>query len=60
LIERDPGYAAMLSLAAEMVLDEAIRRRKQAALYEAIDRALEEGDVERFLVLSSELKRLYA
>lgn len=60
MIERDAGYAALLSLAAEMVLDEAIRRRRQAVLYEAIDRALENGDVERFLTLTSELKRLHA
>lgn len=50
------SYEAMLSLYAEMVLDEAIRKRKEELLYRMIDEALESRDEELFLALTAELR----
>lgn len=52
------GYAAMLGLFAEMVLDQAIRKHKEQTLYEAIDEALVRGDEKSFLLLTDQLKLL--
>lgn len=52
------AYEAMLSLAAEMVLDEAIRKRREETIYELIDQALAEGDESAFRKLANELKTL--
>lgn len=52
------GYAAMLGLFAEMVLDEAIRKHRQQTLYQEIDSALARGDEASFLALTRELKLL--
>lgn len=52
------GYAAMLGLFAEMVLDEAIRKHKEETLYREIDSALARGDEKSFLALTHELKLL--
>jgi uncharacterized protein YpiB (UPF0302 family) len=52
------GYAIMLGLFAEMVLDEAIRKRKEQTLYRDIDEALARGDEQSFLALTRELNAL--
>jgi uncharacterized protein YpiB (UPF0302 family) len=52
------GYAVMLGLFAEMVLDEAIRKRKEQTLYRDIDEALARGDEQSFLALTRELNSL--
>ncbi|MFC0214836.1 IDEAL domain-containing protein [Paenibacillus chartarius] len=49
---------ALLSLFAEMVWDEAIRKYKERHLYEEIDSALAKGDQVSFLALTNELKSL--
>jgi uncharacterized protein YpiB (UPF0302 family) len=49
----------MLSLFAEMVLDESIRKYKEQYLYKEIDLALAKGDEVTFLALTTELKSLY-
>lgn len=51
-------YETLLSLHAEMVLDDALRRYKQKRLYEQIDSALQAGDQVSFLELTNELKEL--
>jgi len=51
-------YEVMLALAAEMVLDEAVRRFRREKLYAAIDRALASGDEITFQRLTAELKDL--
>ncbi|MDQ1909396.1 IDEAL domain-containing protein [Paenibacillus sp. GD4] len=48
----------MLSLFAEMVLDEALRRHKEQYLYKEIDQALAKGDESAFLAYTTELKSL--
>jgi uncharacterized protein YpiB (UPF0302 family) len=48
----------MLSLFAEMVLDESIRSYKEQYLYKEIDLALAKGDEITFLALTTELKSL--
>ncbi|WP_442601084.1 IDEAL domain-containing protein [Paenibacillus sp. KN14-4R] len=48
----------LLSLFAEMVWDESIRKYRQEHLYKAIDSALADGDEASFLVLTTELKSL--
>jgi len=53
-------YEALLSLHADMVLDEAIRSFKQKQLYEQIDLALQTGDERQFLELTAQLKALQA
>lgn len=52
------GYATMLGLIAEMVLDESIRKRKEQILYREIDNALARGDEQSFIALTQELKLL--
>ncbi|MCI1692949.1 IDEAL domain-containing protein [Aneurinibacillus aneurinilyticus] len=47
-----------LSLMAEMVLDEAIRKYRIDNLYKDIDEALEAGDEARFKALTGELKEV--
>jgi len=49
---------AMLSLFAELVLDEAIRNFREQRLYKEIDRALAIKDESYFLELTRELKNL--
>lgn len=50
------AYETMLGLAAELVLDEALRKYRVEQLYLAIDDALAKGDSERFKQLTDELK----
>lgn len=52
------GYAAMLGLIAEMVLDESIRKQKEQSLYREIDDALARGDEKSFIALSQQWKKL--
>jgi uncharacterized protein YpiB (UPF0302 family) len=52
------SYEAMLSLYAELVLDEAIRKYREKHLYQQIDDALATRDEESFLVLTNELRTL--
>lgn len=52
------SYEAMLSLYAELVLDESVRKHKERQLYNEIDAALAKRDEERFLVLTDELRML--
>ncbi|MFD0711175.1 IDEAL domain-containing protein [Paenibacillus sp. GCM10027626] len=49
---------ALLGLAAEMVLDEALLKFRSEQIYQAIDQALATGDKERFQRLTEELKTL--
>ncbi|OGX68472.1 MAG: IDEAL domain-containing protein [Paenibacillus sp. RIFOXYA1_FULL_44_5] len=51
-------YMAMLSLTAEMVLDQAIRNYREQMLYQKIDCALAKGDEASFISLTNELKLL--
>ncbi|WP_172196250.1 MULTISPECIES: IDEAL domain-containing protein [Saccharibacillus] len=52
------AYEVMLGLAAEMVWDEALRRRRCEMLQQDIDAALANGDELAFLALTGELKLL--
>ncbi|MFK7695714.1 IDEAL domain-containing protein [Paenibacillus sp. HJGM_3] len=52
------GYAAMLGLFAEMILDDAVKKHKRQTLYREIDEALAHGDEAKFLDLTRELKLL--
>lgn len=52
------AYEVMLGLAAEMVWDEALRKRRCEMLQQEIDAALANGDELAFLALTSELKTL--
>jgi len=52
------AYETMLGLAAEMVLDEALRNYRTEKIYNAIDDALAQGDVESFRRLTDELKAI--
>jgi uncharacterized protein YpiB (UPF0302 family) len=52
------AYETMLGLAAEMVLDEALRNYRTEKIYDAIDDALAQGDVESFRRLTDELKAI--
>lgn len=52
------AYETMLGLAAEMVLDEALRNYRTEKLYNEIDYALAHGDVESFRRLTDELKTI--
>jgi uncharacterized protein YpiB (UPF0302 family) len=54
------AYETMLGLAAEMILDEALRKYRTEKLYEAIDNALAQGDAESFRRLTEELKTIRA
>ncbi|CAH0118769.1 MULTISPECIES: IDEAL domain-containing protein [unclassified Paenibacillus] len=51
-------YEAMLSLAAEMALDEALRKYRAERIYEEIDKALASGDEATFRLLTDQLKTL--
>ncbi|KAA9006257.1 IDEAL domain-containing protein [Paenibacillus spiritus] len=51
-------YEVMLGLAAEMVWDEALRKRRCDILYREIDTALAAGDENAFRHLTEELKSL--
>ncbi|MDQ0088079.1 uncharacterized protein YpiB (UPF0302 family) [Paenibacillus anaericanus] len=51
-------YEVMLSLAAEMVWDEALRKQRYQQLYSEIDNALAKGDEVAFRLLTDELKIL--
>lgn len=51
-------YEVMLSLAAEMVWDEALRKYRSEELYKEIDAALASGDEVAFRTLTDELKTL--
>lgn len=51
-------YEAMLSLAAEMVWDEALRKHRSEQIYNEIDAALAQGDEEAFRQLTDELRTL--
>lgn len=51
-------YEAMLSLAAEMVWDEALREHRSKQIYSEIDNALARGDEMAFRLLTDELRRL--
>jgi len=52
-------YEAMLGLAAEMTLDEAVLKFRKDRLYQAIDEALVAGDRDTFNRLTEELKMLH-
>jgi uncharacterized protein YpiB (UPF0302 family) len=54
------AYETMLGLAAEMVLDEALRKYRTEKIYKAIDDALAEGDADTFKRLTDELKSILA
>jgi uncharacterized protein YpiB (UPF0302 family) len=49
---------ALLSLMAEVFLDESLRQFKEEKLYQEIDNALASKDEDTFLMLTSELKNL--
>lgn len=51
-------YEVMLGLAAEMVWDEALRKRRSDILHREIDMALATGDKLAFRNLTEELKSL--
>ncbi|MGZ9584058.1 IDEAL domain-containing protein [Paenibacillus marinisediminis] len=51
-------YEAMLSLTAEMVWDDAIKKYRTRQIYEAIDQALVAGDEAAFQMLTTELKAI--
>lgn len=53
-------YEAMLGLAAEMTLDEAVLKFRKDRLYQAIDEALVAGDRDTFNRLTEELKMLHS
>jgi len=52
------SYEAMLSLYAELILDEAIRKNREKNLYKEIDDALANRDQETFLALTAELRSI--
>ncbi|MDF2924406.1 MAG: hypothetical protein K0R57_3320 [Paenibacillaceae bacterium] len=52
------SYEAMLSLYAELVLDESVRKHKEQLLYSEIDIALAKRDKKTFLALTNELRLL--
>ncbi|CAH8714173.1 IDEAL domain-containing protein [Paenibacillus thiaminolyticus] len=51
-------YETMLSLTAEMIWDDAIRKYRTERIYEEIDKALAAGDETTFRSLTEELKTL--
>lgn len=51
-------YEVMLSLAAEMVWDEALKKYRSEELYKEIDEALASGDEVAFRNLTDELKMM--
>lgn len=50
------AYETMLGLAAELVLDEALRKYRVEQLYQMIDDALIQGNSEKFKQLTDELR----
>ncbi|SYX84570.1 IDEAL domain-containing protein [Paenibacillus alvei] len=52
------SYETMLSLTAEMIWDDAIRKYRTEKIYEQIDKALATGDESSFRTLTDELKTL--
>jgi uncharacterized protein YpiB (UPF0302 family) len=52
------AYETMLGLAAEMVLDDALRKYRTEKIYKAIDDALAQKDAETFRRLTEELKSI--
>lgn len=52
------AYETMLGLAAELVLDEALRKYRAENIYKAIDEALVQGDSDKFRQLTDELKSI--
>ncbi|GLX68959.1 IDEAL domain-containing protein [Paenibacillus glycanilyticus] len=52
------AYEAMLGLAAEMVLDEAVHKFRSDQIYKAIDQALAIGDEDTFYRLAAQLNDL--
>ncbi|MBP1999559.1 uncharacterized protein YpiB (UPF0302 family) [Paenibacillus shirakamiensis] len=52
------SYEVMLSLAAEMVWDEALRRHRAEKIHYEIDTALAQGDKSAFCQLTNELRAL--
>jgi uncharacterized protein YpiB (UPF0302 family) len=52
------AYETMLGLAAEMILDEALRKYRTETIYKEIDEALVQGDSERFKQLTDELRAI--
>lgn len=52
------SYEAMLSLYAELFLDEAIRKHREEHLYKEIDNALAKRDEQSFLALTDELRSI--
>jgi uncharacterized protein YpiB (UPF0302 family) len=57
-VDRMRAYEAMLSLAAEMVLDEALRVYRKEKIYAEIDKALDNGDEDGFRRLAAELRTI--
>ncbi|GGF88907.1 IDEAL domain-containing protein [Paenibacillus abyssi] len=51
-------YEAMLGLAAEMVLDDAVQKFRLERINQAIDKALAAGDEDTFLRLANELNSI--
>ncbi|HEX7055927.1 MAG TPA: IDEAL domain-containing protein [Bacilli bacterium] len=54
----DALNSATLSVIAEMILDDALRKFKEQRLQKEIDRALQTGDKTTFYRLAKELKTL--
>lgn len=52
------SYEAMLSLMAEMIWDDAVRKYRTKQIYKEIDTALAAGDKRSFRTLTDELKTL--
>lgn len=57
--KHDVVHDQLLSLMAEIVLDEAVRNFRKRHLYQEIDEALESGDEIRFMKLTKEWKELH-
>jgi len=57
-VDKMKAYEAMLSLAAEMVLDEALRVYRREKLYAEIDKALDNRDADGFRRLAEELRTI--
>jgi len=57
-VDRMRAYEAMMSLAAEMVLDEALRVYRKERIYAEIDKALDNGDEDGFRRLAEELRTI--
>jgi uncharacterized protein YpiB (UPF0302 family) len=52
------GYAALLSIAVEIALDQALRENRLKAIEIEIDEALDNKDKEFFMRLTDEMKQL--